>query len=170
MPLNFSIRPATTNDASEYVYIETDAYASEFLESPNTFFTKLRTFPLGCKIADVTGQSVAYLICHPWTYANPPKLNSDEFILPPSPDVFFIHSVTVRRAYQKRGIGSALAKEAIAIGQKHGFSLFTLISVQYSIYFWKTLGFKQVESLPQSIHQALANYGDSAAFMAGHFP
>jgi ribosomal protein S18 acetylase RimI-like enzyme len=75
------------------------------------------------------GAPGAFLISHPWTYENPPKLNSEAFTLPPSPDVFFIHSVTVMRAYQKHGIGSALAKAAIALGQSHGFSRLTLISV-----------------------------------------
>jgi N-acetylglutamate synthase-like GNAT family acetyltransferase len=118
---------------------------------------------------DVAGESVAYLITHPWTYENPPKLNSEAFTLPLLPDVFFIHSLTVKRAYQNRGIGSALAKVAIALGQSHGFSRLTLISVQHSISFWQKLGFKHVESLPQSVRQAMNGYGNSATFMVGQF-
>jgi N-acetylglutamate synthase-like GNAT family acetyltransferase len=169
MPLEFSIRPATVNDACEYVCIETDAYTPEFHESSEAFLAKLRVFPSGCKIVDVAGESVAYLISHPWTYETPPKLNLETFTLPLWPDVFFIHSVTVKRAYQKRDIGSALAKAAIAIGKSHGFSRFTLISVQHSTSFWQKLAFKQVESLPQSVRQALDGYGSSATYMVGHF-
>ena len=167
--LKFSIRPARASDDGEFVRIETDAYAPEFLESPRAFLAKLRAFPSGCKIADVSDESVGYLISHPWTHENVPRLNWEAFALPPSPDVFFIHSVTVMRAYQNRGIGYALAKAAIAVGQAHGFSRFTLISVQNSISFWQKLGFKPVESLPQSLLQKLADYGDSSTYMVGHF-
>jgi N-acetylglutamate synthase-like GNAT family acetyltransferase len=103
-------------------------------------------------MVDVAGENVAFLISHPWTYENPAKLNSEEFTLPSWPDVFFIHSVTVMKAYQKFGIGSALAKAAI---QSYGFSHLTLISVQNSISFWEKLGFNRAESLPQSVWQAL---------------
>jgi N-acetylglutamate synthase-like GNAT family acetyltransferase len=169
MPLEFSIRPATVNDVSEYVCIETDAYPPEFHESSEVFVAKLREFPSGCKIVEVAGESVAYLISHPWTYENPPKLNSEAFALPLWPDVFFIHSVTVMRAYQKRGIGSALVKAAIALGTSNRFSRLTLISVQHSISFWKKFGFKKVERLPESVCQSLAGYGDSATYMVGDF-
>jgi N-acetylglutamate synthase-like GNAT family acetyltransferase len=120
-------------------------------------------------MVDVAGESVAFLICHPCTYENPPKLNSEAFSVASSPDVFFIHSVTVMRAYQKHGIGSALANTAIALGQSHGFSRLILISVQRSTSFWEKLGFKRVETLPQSICQALIGYGDSSTYMVGHF-
>ena len=169
MSVEFSIRPATVNDADGYVCIESDAYPPGFQESSEAFLAKLRVFPSGCKIVDVAGESVAFLISHPWTYENPPKLNLEAFGLPLWPDVFFIHSVTVKKAYQKRGIGSALAKEAIALGRSHGFSSFTLISVQHSTSFWQKLSFKQVESFPQSVCQVLDGYGSSATFMVGHF-
>ena len=168
-PLEFSIRPATVSDACGYVRIGTDAYPPEFHESSEAFLAKLRVFPSGCKIVDIAGESVAFLISHPWTYENPPKLNSEAFTLPSCPDVFFIHSVTVMRANQKHGIGSALAKAAIALGQSHGFSRLTLISVQNSTSFWQRLGFKQVESLPQSVWHALVGYGDSSTYMVGNF-
>jgi N-acetylglutamate synthase-like GNAT family acetyltransferase len=169
MPLKFSIRAATVNDSHAHARIEIDAYPSIFHESSEAFLAKLRVFPSGCKIVDVAGESVAYLISHPWTYEDPPKLNLEAFTLPSSPDVFFIHSVTVMRPYQQCGIGSALAKAAVAIGQGHGFSRLTLISVQDSIPFWEKLGFKQPKSLPQSVCQALHGYGDEATYMVGHF-
>jgi N-acetylglutamate synthase-like GNAT family acetyltransferase len=169
MPLEFSIRPATVNDACRYVCIETDAYPPEFHESPEAFLAKLRVFPSGCKMVDVAGESVAYLISHPWTYENPPKLNPEVFTLPLWPDVFFIHSVTVKREYQKCGIGSALAKTAIALGQSHGFSRLTLISVQHSVSFWQKFAFKQVGSLPPSVRQALDGYGNSATYLVANF-
>ena len=169
IPLKFSMRPATANDACAYLRIGTDAYPPEFHESSAAFLAKLHVFPSGCKIVDVAGESVAFLISHPWTYENPPKLNSEAFTLPPSPDVFFIHSVTVMRPYQKHGIGSALAKAAIALGQSHGFSRLTLISVQHSTSFWEKFGFKRVETLPQSARQALIAYGHSSTYMVGHF-
>jgi GNAT superfamily N-acetyltransferase len=165
MRLRFSIRPATINDISSYVRIETDAYKPEFVESSATFLARLRAFPPGCKIVDIAGESVAYLISHPWTYEDPPKLNMEEFTLRAMPDVFFIHSVTVMKKYQNDGIGSALANAAIALGRRRGFSRFTLFSVQDSTPFWQRLGFKQADGLPQSILQALAGYGRSATFM-----
>jgi hypothetical protein len=88
MPLEFSIRPATVNDACRYVCIETDAYSPEFHESSEAFLAKLRVFPSGCRMVDVAAESVAYLISHPWTYENPPKLNPKAFALPLRADVF----------------------------------------------------------------------------------
>jgi N-acetylglutamate synthase-like GNAT family acetyltransferase len=158
------MRPATANDSCAYLRIGTDGYPPEFHESSSAFLAKLRAFPAGCKIVDVAAESVAFLISHPWTYENPPKLNWEAFTLPSSPDVFFIHSVTVMRAYQKHGIGSALAKAAIALGQSQGFSRLTLISVQRSTSFWEKLGFKRVETLPQSVRQALIGYGDPSTY------
>ena len=149
------MRPATANDASAYLRIGTDAYPPEFHESSAAFLTKLRLFPSGCKIVEVAGESVAFLISHPWTYQNPPELSSEAFTLPSSPDVFFIHSVTVMRAYQKHGIGSALVKTAIELGQSHGFSRLTLISVQHSTSFWERFSFKRVETLSQSARRVL---------------
>jgi N-acetylglutamate synthase-like GNAT family acetyltransferase len=169
MPLKVSMRPATANDASAYLRIGTDAYPPEFHESSAAFLAKLRVFPSGCKIVEVAGESVAFLISHPWTYENPPKLNSEAFTLPSLPNVFFIHSVTVMRAHQKHGIGSALVRTAIALGQSHGFSRLTLISVQDSASFWEKFGFKRVETLSQSIRRALFAYGHSSTYMAGDF-
>ena len=168
-PLKFSMRPATANDASAYLRIGIDAYPPEFHESSAAFLAKLRLFPSGCKIVDVVGESVAFLISHPGTYENPPNLNSEAFTLPSSPNVFFIHSVTVMRAHQKHGIGSALAKTAIALGQSHGFSRLTLISVQDSASFWEKFGFKRVETLSQSVRRALIAYGHSSTYMVGDF-
>lgn len=165
MRSEFSIRPTTIHDAGSYVSIERDAYPPEFHEDCETFIDKLRVFPEGCKIVDLAGKSVAYLICHPWTFEAPPTLNAREFAIPLKPEVFFIHSVTVMRAHQNRGIGSALVNTAIRLGKSHKFSRFTLISVQYSISFWKRFGFKDVDSLPESITEALTHYGDSAKFM-----
>jgi N-acetylglutamate synthase-like GNAT family acetyltransferase len=41
--------------------------------------------------------------------------------------------------------------------------------VQRSTSFWEKLGFKRVETLPQSVRQALIGYGDSSTYMVGHF-
>ena len=58
IPLRFSIRPATANDACAYLRIGTDAYPPEFHESSAAFLAKLRVFPSGCKIVDVAGESI----------------------------------------------------------------------------------------------------------------
>jgi hypothetical protein len=89
MALEFSMRPATANDACAYLRIGTDAYPPEFHESSSAFLAKLRVFPSSCKIVDVAGESVAFLISHPWTFENPPKLNCEAFTLPSLPDLFF---------------------------------------------------------------------------------
>ena len=169
MSFEFSIRSATANDASAYTRIETDAYSSDLQEPSEVFQAKLGLFPSGCKMVDVGSTSVAFLLSHPWTYEDPPKLNSKESGLPAFSDVFFIHSLTVMKAYQKRGLGSALAKAAIELGQRHGFSRFTLISVQDSISFWQRFGFESVERLPESVWKVLVSYGNSAKFMIGRF-
>jgi GNAT superfamily N-acetyltransferase len=169
MPTTFLIRPASENDADNYVRIETDAYRPEFIENSETFLAKLKLFPSGCKIVDVKSESVAYLIAHPWTFEDPPALNSQEFNLPLSPDIFFIHSVTVMKAYQKIGVGSALVKAAISLGKSFGYSCFTLISVQASIFFWKKIGFQPVNALPGSLGKKIKGYGDSAVYMVGNF-
>jgi GNAT superfamily N-acetyltransferase len=72
------------------------------------------------------------------------------------------------REHQKRGIGLALAKAAIAVGRSQGFSRFTLISVQQSIL-WNKLGFQKAEDEPDSVLRKLAFYGDWAVFVTGQF-
>ena len=49
MPLNFSIRPATANDAYGYISIGTDAYQPGFHESSEAFLAKLRSRELSSR-------------------------------------------------------------------------------------------------------------------------
>jgi predicted N-acetyltransferase YhbS len=165
MDTTVTIRPALPADVKAYVSIETDAYFPEFAESGKTFLSKLNAFPAGCKIAELEGKPVGYLLSHPWTLNDPPALDCEPFLIPKSPDSFFIHSLTLSKNAHGKGIGTKLAQTALQLASEFGYSNIALISVQGSHQFWEKFGFKTIENLPLSAAKKLAGYGPSARFM-----
>jgi len=164
MRQRFHIRSATPRDVNHFLTVENDAYPPLYLEEPEVFLTKVRVFPAGCKMIEDDQGVFGYLICHPWLENDIPPLNSLNFSLPQCPNVFFLHSLTLRRNHQKRGIGSLVCRFALSLGSELGYARFTLVSVQDSHDFWKRQGFSVVEPLPHNLRKKLLSYGN-ARFM-----
>ena len=161
----FSIRPACPEDVGHFVRIEKAAYIPPLAESGETFLSKLSAFPMGCKMAEIEGEPVGYLLSHPWSFNEPPPLECLPFQLPDNPDSYFIHSLTLSKAAHGKGIGTALAEVALQLGSEAGFCRFGLISVQDSQAFWERFGFREWNNPPARVVQKLQSYGPNARYM-----
>ncbi len=161
----FTIRPATAADAAGYFSLEQSAYSPDLAESAETFLAYLRVFPAGCQVAELAGQLAGYLLSCPALRTDPPALNPAALTLPPHPDTFFLHNVTVAPIARNTGLGSALARTALEIGRRLGLRRFALVSVQDSAVFWKKFGFVPLLEPPESIARKLSTYGPTAQYM-----
>jgi len=158
------IRPMIHDDLHAVQEIQAHCYSSQYLESRQTFECKLTFFPDGCFVAFSDSSYAGYIISHPWKKNIAVPLNTCIESLPEC-DIFHLHDCAV--VPEKRGerIGSLLTEKVVTIAASNGFESVQLISVQKSVRFWSSFGFKPTGS--QSIKDsALAKYGTNALLMS----
>jgi|SRR5208282_124542 GNAT superfamily N-acetyltransferase len=159
------IRLMTKRDEPHWMAIQTDAYGRRFLETPEVFFNRLTVFPKGCWVAEHDYIVLAYLISHPWQIHSVPKLNDPDLQIPPNPNCYYIHSLTLLSKWQRRGIGRQMCEHVLQIAGKLGFTKITLTSVQGSHVFWSKCGFREMGEVTEVMKRKLASYGSGARFM-----
>ena len=86
--------------------------------------------------------------------------------IPVDADTFFIHDLVVVAKARKQGIAKRLLAMSLDVARSTGLNTATLISVEDSFRFWRTMGFEQVkaEGNPQ-VEKILSAYQDTARYM-----
>ncbi|MFE1597749.1 GNAT family N-acetyltransferase [Methylobacterium sp. ID0610] len=139
-------------------YPEDEAVAAE----------RLALYPDGCFLLESAGRPAGYAISHPWSFGEPPALDSLLGAIPAGATTHYLHDVALLPA--ARGAGATSALLAILTRQAAGAGLDTLslVAVNGSVAFWERRGFRAVED--ERIRRKLASYGRGARFMARAVP
>ena len=131
----------------------------DYPEDLAVFAERLALFPTGCFMLGAAG----YLIAHPWTLANPPKLNTLLGVLPAMPDTLFVHDLALLPKARSRGH----AAEAVALMRRTaGLLGLSLVSIGPAFGFWRRQGFVPVGNA--AVQASLSGYGADACHMQRH--
>jgi GNAT superfamily N-acetyltransferase len=135
----------------------------DYPEDAAVMAERLQFYPAGCLVLDSEGGVAGYAIGHPWTFGNPPALNTLLHSLPPRADTFYIHDVALMP--DMRGIG--LAEKVIELlaqqANTERLESITLVAVNAARRFWSKHGFEVVQQ--DAVRAKLASYGAAAVYM-----
>ena len=160
---NFSPKDVHFVNAAQYI-----AYADDFHESIESFELKLKNFPHGCFIAEMSsGEPCAYVFSYPTSRSHVPSpldCVSQSELSGSVYDAYYIHDLCVLPTAQGLGLGRVLAKQVFSVARRMNLYDVYLVAVQGSVPFWERIGFSVV--CPDAAGAAtLAKYGDDARLM-----
>jgi ribosomal protein S18 acetylase RimI-like enzyme len=155
-------RSMTPDDLSAALAVA-DIVHPNYPEDPAVFAERLALYPPGCLILIDGEDRIGYIVSHPWTYGEPPALNSLLGALPLPPTTYYIHDIALLP--QARGTGAAGQVIARLADQAQALALpnLSLIAVNDSVAFWQRHGFA-VNSNP-ALDKKLFSYDEAARFM-----
>lgn len=151
-------------DLSAVLEIQAACYLEVAPESRKSLLSKLTATPSTCFVAVADSLIAGYLIALPWQFDSPPALNSENCVLPQSPDCLYLHDLAVAPAMRKVGAGRALVEMFLRQLQKLKIDRASLIAVQSSAPYWMRYGF-QVVTLSAELKEKLASYGSGVQYM-----
>lgn len=141
------IRGATHGDVDAILALQRECYAPELVES-EAVFRSIVAFGMSW-VAEVSGGGIiGYALVHPAAHGSDevPALHApmhdapDDVAGDVAGKVSFVHDLTVRKAAQHAGVGTALAQHVVSHPQ--AVSTFTLVAVNGAEPFWERCGFR----------------------------
>ncbi len=135
------IRRIQSADWPSIARIQAESYPRDVLESLESLQSHWHVSESTCRVTEVQGAVVGYILSHPWIRGKIPPLNEVYSSLPANCDSLFIHDLALSPAYRGSGIGDELVQAVVEAGSVLGLTHFSLISVQGSEGFWKRFGF-----------------------------
>jgi len=120
-------------------------------------------FPQGCFVAQGTDNLLGYAISHPSVIGEPAPLNTI-IKLPGNADCLFLHDIALAEASRGLGLGSQIVPLLTKTAKEAGFDRLGLVSVNNSLGFWQSQGFK-VLTPDEKLRTKLETYGEDAAYM-----
>lgn len=155
-------RAMTAEDLPQ-VKVLADTIHVDYPEEMEVFADRLRLYPQGCHVLCEDGRPIGYALTHPWTYREPPPLNTPLRELPRAASTYYIHDM----ALLPEGRGKGYAGQGIRLLADHaqaaGFGNMSLVAVNRSQPFWEKWGFRG-ETLPD-LQAKLRSYGPDAVLM-----
>ena len=140
-----------------------DVVHPNYPEDPEVFAERLALYPEGCLVLMRQGRAVGYIVSHPWTYAEPPTLNSLLGALPVLPTTYYIHDIALLPEAQGTGGASAVVTLLIAQARELGVGTVSLVAVNDSVAFWTHHGFSVIADA--ALDKKLRSYDADACFM-----
>ncbi|KAF7786447.1 hypothetical protein PRUB_a1012 [Pseudoalteromonas rubra] len=141
--------------------VQDSAYHEIGLEELDVLKSKQSASPDTCFVCVSDRDGVlGYLLAHPWTGSEPPKL------FEPLPedvvdsDTLFLHDMAVGPHYKGQGIGRSMMEVLVEVSVKKGVKRITLVAVQGASRFWSLLGFKEISEA-----NLYPDYGKNAVLM-----
>lgn len=120
-------------------------------------------FPQGCFAAQGPDGLLGYAISHPSIIGEPAPL--DTIInLPENADCLFLHDIALSEAARGLGLGSRIVPLLTKTAKDAGFDQLGLVSVNNSLGFWQSQGFK-VLTPNDKLKAKLKTYSEDAAYM-----
>ncbi len=133
----------------------------EHPEAPEVFAERQNLCPDGCFVLAVPEGLTGYVISHPWSLGNPPKLNTLLGPLPARPDTWYIHDLALHDRARGTGAAPAIVTHLVTLAGAHRLPTMSLIAVGRSPGFWGRQGFA-----PTVLGgDKLASYGPGATHM-----
>ena len=140
-----------------------DVVHPNYPEDPAVFVERLALYPDGCLMLIRDGRPVGYIVSHPWTYAQPPALNSLLGALPAPPTTYYIHDIALLPEARGTGGADAVVNRLIAQAGALGIDNISLVAVNDSVAFWTRHGFQVVPDA--ALDNKLRSYDPDARFM-----
>jgi ribosomal protein S18 acetylase RimI-like enzyme len=140
-----------------------DRIHPDFPEDRAIFAERLRLFPEGCHVLADGDAVCGYVLSHPWTWGEPPRLNSLLGRLPRRPTTYYLHDIALLPQGQGQRHAGAMVERLAAMAAAMALGNLSLVAVNDSTAFWKKQGFDEHGSTRLGSH--LASYGAGATFM-----
>ena len=140
-----------------------DIVHPRYPEDPAIFAERLALYPPGCLVLMQGEDRIGYIVSHPWSYGEPPALNSLLGVLPIPPTTYYIHDIALLPQARRTGAAKTVIAQLVDQAEVLGLPNLSLIAVNDSVAFWQRHGFA-VTSDP-ALDKKLLSYDDSARFM-----
>jgi len=168
MPLEFLLRAMRPADLPAVMAVQRECYAPEFLESLESFASKLRQTESvqTCWVASSReGALLGYVFSLPVSEGSMPALNAPNYTLPPEPEFLYLHDLAIAPAGRGHGLARFLVDKVQERAEVLGLSRVGLIAVQDSQGFWRGQGFAPRPRLPEWLQTKLRSFGDCARYL-----
>ncbi|WP_031336545.1 GNAT family N-acetyltransferase [Rhodopseudomonas sp. B29] len=157
-------RPMTAADLPAVDAIAAIVHVN-YPEDAAVFAERLSLHPQGCYVLqfehernDITG----YLISHPWTFKQPPALNSLLCAIPSPASTYYIHDIALLPQARGGGAASDILAKLMTAATSFADNV-SLVAVAGTERFWRRQGFVNVED--RALARKLTSYDDSACYM-----
>jgi ribosomal protein S18 acetylase RimI-like enzyme len=140
-----------------------DIVHPRYPEDPAIFAERLALYPPGCLVLMQGEDRIGYIVSHPWTYGEPPALNSLLGALPLAPSTYYIHDIALLPQARGTGATKTVIARLVDRAEASGLPNLSLIAVNDSVAFWQRHGF--VETSDPALDTKLRSYDESARFM-----
>ena len=125
---------------------------------------RLRLFPAGCLVLDRGEAIEGYVVSHPWTAFDPPKLDTLLGRLPSPAGTYYIHDLALLASARGQGHADAVVGELLTLAERSSLPSVSLVAVNHSAPFWTRHGFAAVDA-DAALAAALRSYDSDAVFM-----
>ncbi len=163
-PKPYSIRQATLNDVSALARIQYECFGDEFLESEQSYRSKLASNPQTCFIAEHNDGVCGYIIGLAVDEHSFPILNAPSISTPDNPTILYLHDLSVVPNARGTGVSEALIQHLLK--QSVNFEHTMLIAVQGSLGFWQKYNFAPIDPKSWGLEQKVLSFGVDAVLMA----
>jgi ribosomal protein S18 acetylase RimI-like enzyme len=155
-------RPMTAADLPAALAVA-DVVHPNYPEDPAVFTERLALYPRGCLVLARHDRLIGYIVSHPWSYGEPPALNSLLGALPVPPTTYYIHDIALLPEARGTGAANAVVTRLIAQARDEGLPDLSLTAVNDSVAFWTRHGFRLAEE--PALDEKLRSYDAAARFM-----
>ena len=154
------IKPIEDNNWNDILAIQAKAYHEVDLEALDILKSKQSASPETCFVCvSEQGETLGYLLAHPWSESEPPKLFVP-LLANENSESLYLHDMAVSPHLKGQGIGRAMLAKLIKVAHSKGVKNITLVAIQGADSFWSSLGFKVRLGAKIS-----STYGEKAVFM-----
>lgn len=160
----YSIRHATLYDVAALARIQYECFGDEFLESEQSYRSKLESNPQTCFIAEQDNMVCAYIIGLAVDEQSFPALNATSISTPIKPTILYLHDLSVVPNARGTGVSEVLIQHLLK--QSINFEHTMLIAVQGSLGFWQKYNFAPIDPKSWGLEQKVLSFGVDAVLMA----
>lgn len=140
-------RPMVESDLERVASIS-DKVHGAYTESQATYAERISLFPQGCKVFTRNGETIGYLVCHPWHAATPPALNAVLGTIPADADCLYFHDIAILPEGRGSGAGGQALAMAEGLARDGGYATVSLVAVNGADSYWSSQGFTVVPDRP----------------------
>lgn len=153
--MSFDVRPLDVTDLDELLIVQRAAYGDIYIESKETFHTKLVVSNETCLAGFKDGRMAGYCIGFNWQSGLAVPLHSDIREIQHLENAFYVHDIAIHPDFEGQGLAKTLMNTSIEIARTRGFKLLELTAVQTAATYWERFGYKPMA-------QAEGGYGSEA--------
>ncbi len=157
-----TICPMRHEDLDQVMDIQRECYEDKYVESVESFRSKLEQSPESCLVVRDAREVLAYFFSVPCLKESLPSLNDRSFKVPPNPDCFYLHDMAIRKKARGAGLPESLFGAVEKIARKNGVACFRGFSVQGTVEKWKRQSFTVVTCMSAELREKLSGFGHDA--------